>query len=375
MALRIPNASGAFDPIQGQPDAVDFDIITAGIGGNGVVSGCAVSAQTPAAMAVDVASGSVRINDTDVAVSSGSVNISAAHATLPRLDLIVVNDSGTLAVENGTAASVPQSPAIPADTVALAMVLVKAAVTTIVSGAITDKRVILPSANDVVKVLSVQVFTANNNWSKPTGLVFAKVVCMGGGGGGGGADADTNKWSAGGGGGGGEYSEEWFAAGDLGSTEVVVVGAGGAGGSIAGGNGGAGTSSTFGSPAKLTAAGGAAGQGMSTGSAAAPDTPNVAEGGAGGTGSSDGDLHVPGQPGQRGLAFAWSETNLAINLGGNGGNSRLGAGGLGNGSDGAGNPGLGYGGGGGGAAEDDGSGQLGGNGSGGIVIVYEYKSQ
>lgn len=119
-------------------------------------------------------------------------------------------------------------------------------------------------------VVPIVVFTQSGTWTKPDGLLSARVKCIGGGGGGasGQAIGGTNivQLVAGAGGGGGAINEATFNAAALPATVPVTVGAGGAGG--AGGqdasetfttvqNGGAGGATSFG--AFVTAAGGQGG--------------------------------------------------------------------------------------------------------------------
>jgi len=146
MPFTIPNEADAFNQNQAEVDKVDIDILVAGIGGDGVVSGCAVTAQGSPDMTVAVAAGVVKIGTTVVAVTSGNVTIGTADSTNPRIDLITVNNSGTKACTAGTAAAQPVDPAIPANSVVLAAVYVPANDTTIATSQITDKRVLLPSA-------------------------------------------------------------------------------------------------------------------------------------------------------------------------------------------------------------------------------------
>lgn len=125
-----------------------------GFGGN-----LQVRASAPAAMTVVVPSGlgylagtegSIQgtyavMNDGDVVVT-----IATAHATLGRIDLVVVRvrdsqysggtNNVTIESVTGTAASVPLVPTPPANCMVLAQVFVNAAATTIVDANITDCR-------------------------------------------------------------------------------------------------------------------------------------------------------------------------------------------------------------------------------------------
>ena len=148
MGLTVPNSSEATYPAQAMPDARDWDALVLGFAATGVVSGCAVSAQSPAAMFVDVASGSIKVAGVTQAVSAQLNNvIGAANASNPRIDLITVNDSGTVVVVAGTAATIPLIPAIPASRVVLAAVYVPANATTIATVNIVDKRVIISATS------------------------------------------------------------------------------------------------------------------------------------------------------------------------------------------------------------------------------------
>ena len=145
-AFTIPNEADAFHADQAEPDKVDIDILVAGINGNGVVSGCAVTAQATPDMTVAVAAGVVRNADgTTAVVAAGNVTITTAHATNPRLDLVVASNAGVKSVTAGTAAASPVFPAIPANSVVLAAVYVPATNTALATNQITDKRAVLPA--------------------------------------------------------------------------------------------------------------------------------------------------------------------------------------------------------------------------------------
>jgi hypothetical protein len=157
MPFTIPNHASAFHPFQASPDSVDFDILVAAYQGEGVVSGCAVTAQGSPNLTVAVAVGVVAVNGARASVTGANVTITTADSTNPRIDLITVNSSGTLAATAGSAASVPLLPAIPSTSVVLAAIYVPATDTTIATNQITDKRVFINNAaapgladNDVV---------------------------------------------------------------------------------------------------------------------------------------------------------------------------------------------------------------------------------
>lgn len=210
---------------------------------------------------------------------------------------------------------------------------------------------------------TVRTYTANDTWTKPTGLRFVIVEVVGGGGAGGGADANTGEASSGGGGGGGGYSRKKILAADLGATVAVTIGAAGAG--SAGATGGTGGTSSFG--AHATATGGVGG-----GSIPSNASSQGGAGGVGGAGAS-GDLNIVGQGGSA------STTNSTLRgTTGTGGSSVLGGGGAGVANTSttgniAGAAGGVYGGGGAGRAQSGAqSAGSGAAGAAGVVIVQEY---
>jgi hypothetical protein len=159
-------------------------ILVAGINGvDCVLSGCAVTGgadMTPA-----VAKGAVLSNGTLFAVAAADVTIAAADATNPRLDLIVVNSSGALAVRAGTAAAAPKPPARTANDVVLAVVYVPANDTSIETTKCIDLRMMRTQGPIVIKketasktqansVAAVSIFTAAP--VIPSGLFLAGKV-------------------------------------------------------------------------------------------------------------------------------------------------------------------------------------------------------
>ncbi len=135
-----------------------LETLVAGVDGlDCVLVGCAVTGA--ASMTPSVAKGAVLSNGTLFPVTAGTVTISAAHGSLPRLDLIVVDSSGSKQVRTGTAAASPKPPARTANDVVLAVAYVPAADTTIASSQITDMRVMRTLGPIVIKKVTTPVAT------------------------------------------------------------------------------------------------------------------------------------------------------------------------------------------------------------------------
>jgi hypothetical protein len=184
------------------------------------------------------------------------------------------------------------------------------------------------------------VFFATGSFTVPTGVTRLRVRVLGGGGGGGGSSVAPQ--SAGGGGAGGMF-EGWFVV-SSGAVYSVTIGANGLGAALANTAGANGGTTSFGALCSATGGfgGGAAGN----------------QGGVGGSGSGSGlsGAGMPGLPGSMGMASAV--------LGGTGGSSSFGGGGLETPGTGSNATGYGAGGSGGGGA-----GFGGGAGSAGLAIV------
>ncbi len=299
--------------------------------------------------------------------------VAASDPTNDRIDNVILrifddtydssgDDFADIEVTTGTPSGSPSPPAVPIGSFVLAEILVQNAVTQIVDGDITDKRVEVVHRGEFVTSV---IYTGDDTFTKADFVWLRKVRVrlVGGGGGGGGVPASSagNTAVATGAGGGG-YSEKEILASALGTTETVTVGAGGAGGAAGDNNGVDGGSSVFGS--HLNATGGIKG----IGSATLGSDGLVSANGIGGSGFS-GDLNLKGASGGRGGRIGGFPT-----LFGEGGGSHLAAtardwGASANSS--VGPTGQLYGGGGGGAFSQGSSGGAvaGGAGAAGIVIV------
>ena len=141
MPFTIPDKGEGDSNIQSILFQEYLEALVEGIQGlNCVLSGCAVTGG--ADMTPEVAKGAVLSNGVMFAVAAGTVTIGTADATNPRIDLVVVNSSGTLAVRAGTAAANPKPPARTTNDVVLAAVYFPANDTAIATSQITDLRVI-----------------------------------------------------------------------------------------------------------------------------------------------------------------------------------------------------------------------------------------
>lgn len=223
------------------------------------------------------------------------------------------------------------------------------------------------NAHGLITRVTRQVFLSSGTYTPTAGMVYADVECVGGGGGGGGAKcAAVSQAASGAGGGEGGLAKKVITAAAIGASQTVTIGAAGTAGTVAGGGGGTGGNTTFG--AILTGLGGNGGQGVAS-SATQSTTP-----GSSGGGASGGDLNRVGNAGAGGFAVF---SPFLMGFGGAGANSTYGTGGIGavvnGGAGAAGGDAAGNGAGGGGAvAINTATGQIGGVGVKGIVVVTEY---
>lgn len=140
MPWTIPDKGEGDNDIQSILFQEDLEVLLAGISGvDCVLSGLAVTGGADMTPAVD--KGAVLSNRVMFAVAAADVTITAADATNPRIDLIVVTSAGALAVRAGTPAAAPKPPARTANDVVIASVYVPANDTAIATTQIKDRRV------------------------------------------------------------------------------------------------------------------------------------------------------------------------------------------------------------------------------------------
>lgn len=195
---------------------------------------------------------------------------------------------------------------------------------------------------------SIQSFTANGTWTRPTGIKRILIACIGGGAGGGGGLAAGY---SGGGGSGGGLAVKWLDVSSIASA-TVEIGAGGAGGGATGLVGASGGDTSFitaGPIIQCQGRRGIAGAAYPDGGVADPRTNNM------------GDLKFVGGDGQTG----W---NISTGSSGGQGGGQGGSRGGGNAQSAQANTG----GGGGGGGMTSGAAGAGGSGGSGYCFVFEF---
>jgi len=169
----IEDPTGFDPPIypQAQIDPVDFDMLDQADAGEGVLSGCLVSASSPEALTVDVASGQVVLDGVIYSVSATpDLAIVTPNLTQPRFDLVCADDSTTPFIVQGLPADVsplfPSAASVMGSSVVLASIYVPAGLDAITEDHLTDKRasVIEPLANnsDWQRVVATANLTRSN---------------------------------------------------------------------------------------------------------------------------------------------------------------------------------------------------------------------
>jgi len=178
MTFDLPNYNDTTYPEQARLYAADLQMLTQTASLTGTKSGLQVAAQGSPNMTVQVGSGEIYWLNSVVAVAAGNLTITPAHALHPRVDLVVVDLNGTKSVVAGTPAAVATEPALPANSVAIAQVTIPANDTTISTGQIKDRRIVvqMPSvagSSVLVRKTAVETVTSSTVLQDDDHLRFA----------------------------------------------------------------------------------------------------------------------------------------------------------------------------------------------------------
>lgn len=161
MTWSIPDKGEGDNDIQSILFQEYLEVLVDGIRKNNcVLSGLAITGgadMTPA-----IAKGAVLTNGVMYAIAAADVTITAADATNPRIDLVVVTSGGALAVRAGTPAAAPKPPARTANDVVLWAVYVPANDTAIATSQCVDMRVIQDSGVVIYRTTTAETTNTTN---------------------------------------------------------------------------------------------------------------------------------------------------------------------------------------------------------------------
>lgn len=128
---------------------------------NGVVSGCNV-AYSGSALTFDMSAGTFNINGVLTTAAQQQVTLAAANGSNPRIDVIYLDDTGTIGKITGTAAASPSQPTVdPTSQLFLTFVQVPTSATSI-SG-ITNENIYLEDTEWTSTVIGSGVTKASTN--------------------------------------------------------------------------------------------------------------------------------------------------------------------------------------------------------------------
>lgn len=149
----------------------------------GVIQGLAVTPNS--GLAVDVSAGYVYFGSNAVTVATDTVTPSAADATDPRFDLVVVNNSGVLSIVEGTVDSNPVVPTFDIESfIPVARLNITAGLTTITTSEIKDTRMFNEVASggwnpspafvsDTTEQLKISVSTSSTSQALGSNVISA----------------------------------------------------------------------------------------------------------------------------------------------------------------------------------------------------------
>ena len=153
---------------------------TAATAATEVVSGCAVTESSPAAMTVSLAAGgSYDVGSANFTTTLLPITIAAAHATLDRVDIVSIKDSTGTTVYTATAGTAAASPvpdwaSVPTDELIIGLVWVGAAVTTISTSDV--KQVFWVKETDLLTTTSNFGLSIENDFINPQGTSTDDII-------------------------------------------------------------------------------------------------------------------------------------------------------------------------------------------------------
>ena len=202
-------------------------------------------AQDTPDLTLKVSPGNPYFGTTLVEFAGGNSPEFTAPTTHPRIDILSINDSGTLVRTAGDEDDSPTAPAVPVGDMPIAQVYNRVGQTSIKD---TDdssngyiEKDLRPFIQNVKSIPQIVSFTSGGTYSKPSGLNYIKVTVIAGGGGGGAADGTSGSTSRAQNGGNSAFKDITAFGGQGGSTvpEGNMAGANGRTGHVSG-NGGQG---------------------------------------------------------------------------------------------------------------------------------------
>ena len=146
MAFTIPDKGEGVSDYQSVIFEEHIRALVQGIGGGGVLSGCAVTAATGSDF--NIAAGEVRLNGLDYTFAGGSSSI-VSDPTNPRFHAVMVSTNGvsaSLYITTGTPATPPKIVTEVSVVIPLAFIYVPAGATSISAANIVDARVFINAA-------------------------------------------------------------------------------------------------------------------------------------------------------------------------------------------------------------------------------------
>lgn len=167
-------------------DSTDIAGWVAGIGGNGVLSGCAVS--WGSGLNLNFASGSVAFGATTVPVSAGNVSV-APGSSGDRKDIVVVNSAASVYIIQGSPSPIgnwqrtsptfpPVKPSLLNTTVLLAEVYVPSGASVLAASYVTNKAVPLSGTNPAIAALSGEINALSASVSASVASLTASVAAV-----------------------------------------------------------------------------------------------------------------------------------------------------------------------------------------------------